>query len=72
MRVIIHPPIDPKKRAWKNASMIMPEKDYMTRNQDIVNAVEVLIACPGEMTEQLRSGTWSTIRKGIKKESQST
>lgn len=45
--------------------------DYMARNENIVveqlNAKTPnaggLIATPGEVTEQLRSGTWSTIRR---------
>lgn len=37
-------------------------KDYLERNKDIVNASDVLIVVPGEFTEQLRSGTWSTYR----------
>lgn len=37
-------------------------KPPLVRNRDIVDASKVLIATPGEMTEQLRSGTWSTIR----------
>lgn len=42
-------------------------KPYLERNRDIVDASTVLIATPGEMTEQLRSGTWSTIRYARKR-----
>lgn len=34
----------------------------LERNHEIVNHCTDLLACPGEMTEQLRSGTWATIR----------
>ncbi len=34
---------------------------YLARNKDIVDATDMLIACPGAV-EVLRSGTWSTIR----------
>lgn len=39
---------------------------YLDRNKRIVDACDVLIACPKEMTEEWRSGTWSTVRYGLK------
>ena len=33
-----------------------------TRNKDIVNSCDILIACPENDKEVIRSGTWSTIR----------
>jgi hypothetical protein len=38
-------------------------KNPIDRNQDIVDSVDLLIACPEERNPVLRSGTWSTIRK---------
>lgn len=38
-----------------------PEKPPLERNRDIVNAADVLFACP-KGPEERRSGTWSTIR----------
>lgn len=61
-RAFIHPPIDPKKRAWCEASWLFEPKPYLDRNHDIVDAAQFLIAAPGEPIEQLRSGTWATIR----------
>jgi hypothetical protein len=63
-RPIIHPPIDPKKRAWCEAPAcdIREPKPYLERNKDIVDETELLLATPAEATEQLRSGTWATIR----------
>jgi hypothetical protein len=60
--IIIHPPIINKKRAFCKSNFILEPKDYLDRNKDIVNASEILIATPKENDEQLRSGTWSTIR----------
>jgi hypothetical protein len=60
--IIIHPPINPNKRAFCIADNILPQKDYLDRNHDIVDATELLLATPGEQEEQLRSGTWATIR----------
>lgn len=34
----------------------------LARNRDIVAAVDILIAAPAENEEQLRSGTWATVR----------
>lgn len=37
-------------------------KPPLDRNRDIVDACEVLVACPKSRTEERRSGTWATIR----------
>lgn len=37
------------------------EKPPLDRNRDIVDAADILVACP-KGSEELRSGTWSTIR----------
>lgn len=60
--IIIHPPLDPKSRAFCTGTLLLPKKDYLDRNKDIVNAAEVLVATPETMHEVLRSGTWSTVR----------
>lgn len=61
--IIIHPPIKRIKRAFcQNAHEILPPKDYLERNHDIVDASIGLIAAPKSNQEELRSGTWATIR----------
>lgn len=66
--IIIHPPKNMSKRAFcEGYKEIREPEDYLVRNQHIVNETNGLIATPGEYTEQLRSGTWSTIRKGRKR-----
>lgn len=62
LRVVIHPPSDPKKRAFCDGDVILPPKPYLVRNHDIVEAVSVLIAAPRIDEEELRSGTWATVR----------
>jgi hypothetical protein len=63
LRIVIHPPDDPKLRAWcRPADRTLAPKPYLQRNRDIVLDTECLIAAPGEAVEQLRSGTWSTVR----------
>jgi hypothetical protein len=36
--------------------------DPLLRNRVIAERCDALLACPAETTEQLRSGTWSTVR----------
>jgi hypothetical protein len=50
------------QRAFCNADIEHPTKKPLQRNADIVNEVRVMFAFPGELKEQLRSGTWATIR----------
>ena len=40
----------------------MPELPPLVRNHKIVGAVHLLIATPKTDKEELRSGTWATIR----------
>lgn len=61
-RIVSHPPSNEKKRAFCEADQVLPPKEYLARNHDIVNCSQVLIACPKESQEVVRSGTWSTIR----------
>lgn len=65
--IIIHPPKNKIKRAFCNGDVILECKEYLDRNKDIVDSTDMLIVTPGEDTEVLRSGTWSTFRYGKKK-----
>jgi hypothetical protein len=61
--IVIHPPIDDSHRAFcQGAKVILPKKDYLKRNADIVDSVDLLIAMPDKDQEALRSGTWATVR----------
>lgn len=60
--VTIHPSTNCTYRAWKPSPDIRTPKAYLTRNNDIVRETDMLIAAPAETTEQVRSGTWSTVR----------
>lgn len=63
----IYPPNIPTMRAFNKADVLMDEKPYLERNTDIVKNSSILIACPVDKNkEQLRSGTWSTVRKARK------
>jgi len=62
LKRVIHPPDSITLRAFCQGEVVLPPKPYLQRNQDIVRARRILVACPKELTEQQRSGTWSTVR----------
>ncbi|HET8688494.1 MAG TPA: hypothetical protein VFM18_17925 [Methanosarcina sp.] len=69
--LVFHPPINQSKA---NLSLICdeerPAKEYLDRNHDIVNETDWMIACPKSQTEELRSGTWATVRYARKQKKQ--
>jgi hypothetical protein len=60
IRTIVHPPADPKLRAWCRGDEIHDPKPYLQRNADIVAACDWLLAMPNG-PEGKGSGTWWTI-----------
>lgn len=64
----IHPPINERKRAFCDSPHILPAKDYIPRNHDIVDASHIMVATPETMDEQRRSGTWATVRYARKRQ----
>ena len=63
LQVHMHPPIKKGFCAHsKGAVKIYEDKEYLDRNRDIVDATEILLACPKRNKEELRSGTWMTVR----------
>lgn len=67
-RIHIHPPSDPKARAFchkKPAAphqyVMYPPAPYLVRNRSIVNHSEIMVATPSG-PEVMRSGTWATVR----------
>ena len=60
--IIGHPPKNETKRAFCKVDLEMASFDHLVRNRMIINNSDYLVACPGEPDEQLRSGTWSTVR----------
>lgn len=64
----LHPPTNDSKRAFLSFfDDGSPPQPYRERNQAIVDAADRLVACPAGMTEELRSGTWMTIRMARKR-----
>jgi hypothetical protein len=64
---IAHPPIVNKYRGFHKSTLIMEPKPFMVRDKDIVDGVDLMIACPKQNYEIVRSGTWATIRYARKK-----
>jgi hypothetical protein len=62
-RIVVHPPDNPKLRAFCQGDLELVPRDYQARNRDIVDAADVLLAAPRGGGETLRSGTWATIRR---------
>jgi len=61
--IVVHPPINEVKRAHViNYKHIHTPKEYIARNHAIVDACDVLLATPKTINEELRSGTWATVR----------
>ena len=62
--VVIHPPSNPRYRArCEGAEHILPEREYLARNDDILHGSDLIVACPRGYEEVKRgSGTWSMIR----------
>jgi hypothetical protein len=63
-QVIIHPPTKSDLRAWCSGEGVWfrTPKNYISRNQKIVDETDILFATPYQKEEQPRGGTWSTIR----------
>lgn len=61
--VVLRPCNTKNKRAFfKNGVIVSEPKPPLERNHDIVDDGQCLIATPKNMVEELRSGTWATIR----------
>jgi hypothetical protein len=60
--IISHPPLNPKYRAWAPFDVEKHMAEYHVRNENIVDASQLMIGFPKLGREELRSGTWSCIR----------
>lgn len=62
LRTIGYPGTEGQARSMK-CTDVLPVRPFLERNKDIVNDCDLLIGCPSDPNkEELRSGTWSTIR----------
>ena len=66
-KTVLHPPSNPAKRAYCEADEVLPALPYLERNRAIVDACGILVATPKGLQEELRSGTWATVRYARKR-----
>lgn len=62
-RVVVHPPLNQRRACGHLGDVRLPPADFLQRNDAIVRATGLLVACPATDVEQERSGTWSTVRR---------
>jgi len=62
--LVLHPPTNTSQTNYVQVShlRIEPAESYLERNKSIASACTLLIAFPRSEKEELRSGTWATIR----------
>lgn len=60
--VIVHPPLNERRRAFCRSDEHRDAEEYLVRNGVIVEQTVGLLATPAGFEEELRSGTWATIR----------
>lgn len=70
--IVGHPPLNTIKMAKKLTAprMIMRKpKEYLVRDKQMAIEGDILVACPKQLEEVIRSGTWATVRyaKALKK-----
>ena len=63
LRLIGHPPIAIERRSFLHYDLEYAPRPFLARNHEIVDeAPDGLIAAPFGMVEELRAGTWATVR----------
>lgn len=62
-KIVGHPPIvQGKFYTESDCDELMEPEEYLKRDKNIVDRVEVMVGVPETAEEKLRSGTWATIR----------
>jgi hypothetical protein len=68
IKIVVHPPVDGKYRANNQyGDEIRGELPYLERNANVTYECDMLVAAPKESEEQVRRGTWHTIRQAWKR-----
>ena len=67
-KIVVHPPLNSSKRAFKDGDETREPDDYLPRDERIVNETSFLFGAPKSNIELKRSGTWYTIRYARRKD----
>jgi hypothetical protein len=67
-RLVSHPPVSARLRAFVRSDVVMPPLPYLERDSRIVDTVCLLLALPSTEREVVRSGTWATVRRARRAE----
>lgn len=59
-RIVCHPPVDEKLRAFAQYDEIRTAKTHFARNRNIVMETQCLLVVPKQMEHQAFGGTWYT------------
>lgn len=59
--IVVHPPTEPRNRAYRDGDRIRGPLPFMVRDDNIIRESTLMISTP-EGDEHLHSGTWATIR----------
>lgn len=63
LRIMVHPPVDEKDRAFVAGADAMADPEtYLKRNRTMVDMSQGLIGLPPTIVPQDRGGTWYTIK----------
>jgi hypothetical protein len=65
-RIVVHPPTDPRLRAFCKGDEVLDPLPYLVRNTAIVLASNLLIATPA--SAMVTGGTWFTINEALRLE----
>lgn len=60
--IVGHVPDKDKTRAFCKVDEAREPLPYLVRDKNIVTETELLLACPADFIEIVRSGTWTTVR----------
>lgn len=59
-KIVCHPPVDSKHRAFHESDEIKEEFTHFARNRNIVNSVDILLVVPFQNEWHSKGGTWYT------------
>ena len=62
VKIVVYPPLSFRRRAMKQGDVTLAPEGYIKRDYRIVDSTDYMIGAPKTDMEQIRSGSWTTIR----------